>query len=238
VSGRTTLVLVIVALLLAAAVYFGVARPQETATPTPFPTLAPGPEPLFTVSADQVTALRILEPDSGRAAAFRRSDGTWQITEAATQTVTLPAPVDELAFSGTLSQLVAVVPSGVYTQSADLASLGLAPPRTVISFTASSGITATLTYTLNIGDEPLEGSGYFAQKQGDPAVYLIGSGLIETLTGYLQRVPLQPTPTATFTPTVALTATVALTGTPAGATAAPGGTATPAGTPPAVATAP
>jgi hypothetical protein len=240
-NSRSTLVMVIIALVLLAVVYFGVIRgPAGNATATPFPTFPPPAPPLFAVQAESINGLRVSRPAEQKAFAVQRgADGLWRITEAATNTVALPAQADAAQVGNALQQLAALTPSRTLTEGLDLNAMGLVNPSTIITLSATSGITGTLaTYELHVGIEPYKGGGYYTQKPGDAQVYLIASSTIELFTGFLTRVPLAPTPTATstLTPTVvvAVTGTIlpSVTAPAATETPAPSGTLAPTPTPP------
>lgn len=223
-NSRSTLVMVVIALALAAIVYFGVIRGPGAAEPTPFPTFPPPAPPLFAVQPESINALRVSRPAENKAFAVQRGpDGVWRITEAATTTVSLPAQADAAQVGNALQQLAALTPSRTLTEGLDLNLMGLVNPSTIITLSATSGITGTLaSYELRVGIEPFKGGGYYAQKPGDAKVYLIASSTIELFTAYLTRVPLAPTPT--LTPTIA----ISVTGTILPSVTAPAVTRTPA----------
>lgn len=213
-NWRSTVVWVVLALAVGALVYFAVLQPQQNA-PTPTPALPTTPPALFAgLTADRVTALRMQAAITPTALSLvRGTDGVWRITEGVvSSTVALPAPADPARVSTLLQQLVSAQGTPI-SGTVDLKLLGLITPSLSLTFTASSGVATGQQYELRIGNEPLKGRGYYAQKGGTGDVYVVPSTLVQSLLGLLGAAPVQPTPMPTEPPTPG--ATVAVQGTPA-----------------------
>ncbi|MBI1800334.1 MAG: DUF4340 domain-containing protein [Chloroflexi bacterium] len=201
---RNTIILVLVLAALAAYVYFVELPPSATPTPTPAPETK-----LLDLNADDVTGLQVSSPLSRTVAHLAQA--VWQMDEPTKE------EADTSRLNNLVLQLAKLKATGTLTDTpTNLAPFGL--------------MTGTLTMTLQMkdnhsevvrfGNATLGASAYYAQRPGDPKVYLVSPNTYGDLTRLLEILPKKPTPP----PTAAITPTPEATGTP---TATPDTTATP-----------
>jgi hypothetical protein len=225
-NPRNTIILLVILIALLAFVY--ATEPGIFGKPTP--TATPRPNEVQVFKLDPARVNRIVVQDTARqlTAEVAREGDTWRVIR----------PVQDEGDGQRIKPVIDQVADLQATRKlegtpvADLTPFGLVTTTYGITISLEDGSQATL----RVGDKNPQGTAYYVQKGGDPAVYLVSSFNIEGLTGFISNPPVKPTPTATWTPMPTTTATpmgVAGTpGTPALASTAPGGTPTATGTPP------
>ncbi|HHX43753.1 MAG TPA: DUF4340 domain-containing protein [Chloroflexi bacterium] len=185
---RGTLVLLAILIALAAYVLLVERNAPSAAVDgaTPAPTTLP---PLLRFAPADARLVRIESLFDGRYTEFvYRDDGLWHIS----------APVEGEADQGKvvllLEDLADLTPRRALTETvASLSDYGLDPPamRVVVELEDGSS-PAVLLGTRNVG-----GSGFYAQAEGEPTVYVISLALGTNVERYLDEPPVRPTPTPT-----------------------------------------
>jgi len=186
-DGRTLRTLIVVAVfgvLLAYVLLIDNQReppPPEDATPTPYPILQLGVGELAGVRAS----------DGQRTLRFEREEEGWQIVESPTGQG--PGEMDLSAASVSLAELSGLAAKEqILEQVADPAPFGLAPPALTLAAWDQSG----QEVQLQIGRKTPDGTSYYVQRQGDPALYIVASYKISPFFEWLADPPYLPTPTA------------------------------------------
>jgi len=140
--------------------------------------------------------------------------------------------LDENAVTGGIGDIVELRAQRTFTEGVSLAEFGLDAPTATLKLT----LTDNRLESLLVGGTNPEKTSYYAQRAGDPAVYLASKYAIDAVLSWVSEPPLEPTPTPaaiqtvvvtptpTMGPTTAVTVTVVATPTPT-----PTATATPAG---------
>ncbi len=213
---RLTLVLLIVLVLLAGAVYYVQATP---ATPTPAAKTA---SVLSFLPSD---ATQIEATGQGKTVVVARGDdGKWLLKQPE------QGPADQVRVDSLLSALGTLTATRTIDAPASLAEFGLDQPKVQAKVTLKSGQTPTLL----VGDQNPDKTSYYAKLPDQPAVYMISVATGGDLSRLLTDPP-KATPTPTPLPTVPAAGTPTPAGTP-GAAAPAGGSPTPAvpGTPTAI----
>ena len=72
----------------------------------------------------------------------------------------------------------------------DLAQYGLDKPHVAVTCRLGSGA----SYNLTVGGKSFDGSAYYAQKQGDPKVYVISAVEVDGFDRTLSEPPIKPSP--------------------------------------------
>lgn len=186
---RNTLILIAVLAILAGYVYFFEIHKEEK------PTEEELAKVVFDLNPDEIAVLtvRVTEEGKERIARVRREPGQpWQIEE----------PVQEPAFDTKVTNIVkrfAELEAVRRLEEApsDVAVYGLNPHQIELTAQLQDGS----EHTLLVGDMNPTRSGYFAQRRGNPAVYLVSTSLIQDLKKWVNEPPLVPTPTPTSSPT-------------------------------------
>jgi len=181
---NTWIVLGIFVLVLAAGYYFqfGGGAGAAEATPT---TSAFASEALFdAIDATSVTNFRIVDM-TGRVLQMERNpEGAWNVSEPAggtTNATEADTAVDEVISLRTMAALNPMDDLGVY---------GLTNPAATITLTMNDGN----LHILLIGDMAPTGNGYYV-KVDDSLPKIVYSSSVDSILGYLDNPPLEPTPT-------------------------------------------
>jgi hypothetical protein len=188
-----TLGLVVAFLILALFVYL---EPRITARPTPTP--AGASRNLLEVSSAAIQRIRVIDHAAGREAEVERdASGQWFMI-APTRHLVRQDALDTLA-GGLATLFVQQVISDV----TDLSAYGLVTPTYTIVISATDRV-----FTLTVGTATPIGGGYYVRREGDPAVYVVGTFAIDEARKLITEPPLAtPTPTPTVTPTPTATPT-------------------------------
>jgi hypothetical protein len=185
--------------------------PGENATPT-----APTTSYLWTLTADQITGMRLEDRVNDRAVELAKdASGAWSLQEPG------PQPAEQTSASAAISGLTSLAVNTTITTTTDLAPFGVLSPtyRLQVSLTDGRRLTA------DIGDQAPTGTAYYVLREGETNVVTINTFGLDSLIRLLDEPPVVP-PTATVTVaagtedagTLAPVATPSLTPAPATAT--------------------
>jgi hypothetical protein len=158
----------------------------EVEAATPVPTSQP---PLLAFASADARVVRITGTNDGRRTEFAyRDSGLWHITH----------PVVQEADQGQVVRLVEELadlrPRRALTETtAPLADYGLDPPAMRLEVEVADGS----RHAVLLGARNADGSGFYAQVDGQPTVYLVPSTLGTDAERYLDAPPAKPTPTLT-----------------------------------------
>ena len=137
--------------------------------------------PLFAVTEDEISGIRIVARNGLVVEMVRAEDGTgW----------TMIVPVGEADSEGiseAIRQIAALRIANLLARQPDLSEMGLESPVCTVSVTGVDGSEQVLW----IGDLTPTGSGYYAQFAGEPAIVL-GKGGVDFLIGLLTEPPILP----------------------------------------------
>ncbi len=186
---RNTLILVAILTLLGGYVYLTEVRQKERQ-----PTSEQG-KVLFDLKAADIVAVTVRKMQEGveTLARVRREESKpWQIEQ----------PVQEPAYETTVNSLVESLAEleasrQLEAAPADLGIYGLKENPLEITITLKDGT----EHVLLVGEINPTKTGYFVQRRGDPAVYLVWTDPIVDLEGWLEEPPTIPTPTPSPAPT-------------------------------------
>ncbi|HEX9989258.1 MAG TPA: DUF4340 domain-containing protein [Chloroflexia bacterium] len=206
---RTTIILVIVLLVLAAVAYFMSNR--GSTTDSPFPTSVPAT--YVWQDANQVIGIDVM---SGTNTVSVRKDVTttlWSIT------APVQEPADPFNVGNVADLLKDLRAAATITNSANLADFGLDANTMTVAATFSD--TQQTKRTLVVGKATFDGANYYAKLQDAPQVYLVSNALIEPVKSWLTTPPINPptptplpitvVPTSPPTPEGTITTTVTIT---------------------------
>jgi hypothetical protein len=215
-NRRTTWILVGVALLLGAYVWYsGWSKAKTAAEATPVPTSVPGSGMLFQTTADQIAGVWIEDMAAKSTVAFSKdAQGNWQVTAPEAR------PADPVRAAGEAAQFANLLVSTTITEPTDLKPFGVLSP----TYTLGVKLVDGTELKASVGDKTPTGSGYYIVRNGESNVVVVSTGAIEGLASLLTAPPYfvpsatpgpspTPSPTATPSPTVTATA-VTPTGTP------------------------
>lgn len=194
---NTWIVLGMFVLVLAAGYYFqfGGGAGAAEATPTVSSTAS---ENVFEgVDATSVSSFRI-EDMTGRVLQMERNpEGAWNVSEPAggtTNVTEAETAVDEVISLRTLAPLNPMDDLGVY---------GLTNPAATITLSMNDGN----EHVLLVGDKAPTGNGYYVKvDQNLPKI--VNSSSVDSILGYLDNPPLEPTPTVEIETTPEIEGTV------------------------------
>mgnify|MGYP005841307931 FL=1 len=183
----STVGLVVAFLLLALFVYL---EPRIAARPTPTPSGAS--RNLLELSSAAIQRIRVIDHQNRlEAEAERDASGQWFLT-VPTRHLVRQDTLDALA-----GGLAALFVQQVISDAVDLSAYGLVTPTYTIVISATDRV-----FTLTVGVQTPVGGGYYVRKEGDPAVYVVGTFAIDEAKKLITQPPLAtPTPTVTPTPT-------------------------------------
>lgn len=210
-NWRTTAILFVVFLIVAAGAYW---QSQQESDPlasdlTPKGTAAPTLEPetpllpgLTMESAQAITVTNLITPSQ---VVFIYANEVW------TKTIPAGSYADDRVGVSLSYLFQATARRKLEVPAERLGEYGLDNPAYQIELTTQQGATRTI-HTFWVGDETINGDGFYLQAAGDNRVYLTPKWLIESSLELLTPLPL-PTPLAPLTFTVPLTTTTTLTST-------------------------
>ena len=172
--------LVLLALLSALGVY---ALATRAAPPRPSPSLVP---------CDVVQAVYFRVQAPSRTVELRRDTITspWRLTQPSS------SEADPDRVTTLVNALDVVKVQNTITGPAAAATYGLDPPREVVTCRVTSGS----SYTLSIGNQSFDSSGYYARKSGDGRVYVISSVEVDSFDSALKQPPVPPNPSPSPVP--------------------------------------
>jgi hypothetical protein len=139
----------------------------------------PAAPPLFPCDITDALDLKVTAAD-GRMVEIARSglSGTWAVAQPS------PGPAEPEFAQGMVQSLHSIKPDDTL-RGADPAQFGLDKPTRTVTCRVSSG----RSYTLTVGKERFDGGGYYAQKAGDPNVYVISSVPVDDFDNRLKQPP-------------------------------------------------
>lgn len=208
-NPRNTLILAGVFVLLVVGIKLGENSGLPTQSTTPSPTALPQ---IYSLSPANVKTIDVRDLHMVRDVQLDRTANGWQITKPDN------VAADSAAVDSALSQLTNLQANRVLTDVTDLKPFGLVTATLEVRLI----MTDTTPYALTVGDKTPDGSSYYVVYTGDKSkVFTVSSYALDTLMGWLNLPPYQPTPTPTLPPSPTAAPTEA--GTP-GATPSPGGT--------------
>jgi Domain of unknown function (DUF4340) len=172
VSWKTGVVLL--AILLGLGVFAVVSRPQ------------PAPAKPSFVPCGVLNAVYFRVQAAGRTVELQRSapDVPWNLVQPA-GAVPDPNKVAILVNSLDVIRVQNTIPT-----PGPAAGYGLDPPRDLVTCRDKQGS----SYTLSVGSQSFDGSGYYARKGGDNRVYVISSVEVDQFDQALAEPPVMPTP--------------------------------------------
>ncbi len=101
-----------------------------------------------------------------------------------------PEPGDHGRITTLISALNSIRVLNTLQNGGNGAAEGLTQPREVVSCRTAAGA----SYTLSVGNQSFDGSGYYAQRGGDQRVYVISSVEVDEFDRALAQPPVKPTP--------------------------------------------
>ena len=190
---RNTLILIVILALLGGYVYLTEFRKQERQP------IEERGKVLFDLKAADIVGITVRKPGEGteQVARLRREEGQpWQIEE----------PLQEPAYETTVNSLVESLAKldasrQLEANPGDLDIYGLKDKPLEIAIKLKDG----KEHVLLVGEMNPTKTGYFVQRRGDPAVYLVWTSPVVDLEGWLTEPPTIPTPTPSPAPTVTAT---------------------------------
>lgn len=192
---RTTLILLAVLIIVAGIVYYSEFYKPGQATATP---AASGSSMLLELSSPAISGITVRDTVSNtRVSATRDVSGTWWLADPAGQ------PGDPTILNSMASRLSSIYIQRVLTPTGSLGEFGLLTPTLTVEVGSTSG---PLSFV--VGDMTPSQGAYYAQKPGDPHVYLVSAGLINELREFAGEPPVAapPTPAPFVMPTPAMPA--------------------------------
>ena len=194
---RNTVILVVIAVVVVAGVYFTEGR-RDTSQDAAKTSSGQSVQVLDLKAAD-VTRLKVTDKD-GKTVEATHEGGEWKLV-APTQ-----APGDTARLDSIVRQVVETrATRKLETKDVNLTDLALDKPAFTLTLT-----TAAAEKTLKVGDQTPDKSAYYIQAD-DGSIYTISTFAVSGATGLIADPPVQPTPTpgltvlppeATYTPTV------------------------------------
>lgn len=185
---RNTLILIAILAILAGYVYFFEIKREAPAQQEPA-------QVILDLNPDDIISLAVAWGDGDPVLRLARGEGeAWRVE--------MPAEdaADHIRVSNSVASLARLEAMRLLEERpADLSVYGLhAPAWKFLIGTREGG-----EETLWVGDQNPTRTGYFCQKQGDPAVYLVASSVIRDISGWASNPPYLPTPTPLPTDTPA-----------------------------------
>lgn len=190
-NRKTTLVLFGILILLGAYVLF-VQVPKDKAEAEATPTLVGGGGLVWSMAADQILEVRILDTVNNRRLAFVKSSanlGVWSITEPE------PATADQNAAASAAASLTNLHYSTTITNATDLSGFGVLTPAYTIELKLADGSQLKLA----VGNKTPTDIGYYVLRDAETSVLIVDTGTLDPVLKLLDTPPLVPTPTSTPT---------------------------------------
>ena len=190
---RNTLILVAVFAVLFGYVWFVEApkTPAQLGTPTP-------PQPVvFNLKAQDVKSIEVRDLQAPRQVTVTRAGNGWQVEQPVAKGADAPVVDDRV------SKLVNLQATRVLTDTTLFSQYFITP-----TIEARLVMSDTTSYAITVGNKTPDGSDYYVSYTGDKSkVFIVSTIDLDTLKGWLDAPPYEPTPTPTFTPTLPPTAT-------------------------------
>jgi hypothetical protein len=192
-NGRIFVILLVVAVILGAIVFFMSQEADDGTGADADATAIPSPTPQVNLVRDatieDVLSLEVTRLEDDFQVAFvRHEDGNWS------QVV----PTDTMVISGTMessvTRIVNMTSQSVLSAEANpLSAYGLDNPQFEIVLVTRRG-EENVRHQFTIGNKTPTGDRYYAQKFGDPRIHILLSSTVDSLIGLLEERPI-PTPT-------------------------------------------
>lgn len=144
--------------------------------PRPAPKPAPPRPPFFGCTKSNAKSLQVAGTTTVQ---VERSDahGAWQVVTPSA------APADRSSVEGVLDALDAIAPKDRFTKPSDLSQYGLDQPTLTVTCATLAGP----SYTLGVGAQTFDSSGYFLQKSDDSKVYVVPASAVDALNQFLSQ---------------------------------------------------
>jgi hypothetical protein len=191
-NRKTTFVLFVIVVLLGAYVLF-VQSPKDKAAAEATPTLVGGGGVVWSMSADQILEVRIVDLVKNRRVGFAKSSanlGVWSMTEPE------PATADQNAAASAAASFTNLHYSTIITTATDLSGFGVLTPTYTIELKLADGSQLKLA----VGNKTPTDIGYYVLRDNETSVLVVDTGTMDTVLKLLDTPPLVPTPTPTPTP--------------------------------------
>ncbi len=182
-SGRTTLILLIILVVVAGAVYWIEFR--QPASPAVTASSSSETTNLLSISSPAISGITVRDVVSGtQVSATRDVSGTWWLAQPAGK------PADPATLNSLATQLSSIYVQRTLTPTGSLSDFGLVTPTLVVDVNTTSG-----PASFGVGDMTPSKGAYYAQKTGDPHVYLIDTGVVDQLKQFASKPPVAEAPT-------------------------------------------
>ena len=183
---RNTVILVVIAVVVVAGVYFTEGR-RDTSQDAAKTSSGQSGQVLDLKAAD-VTRLTVAD-NSGKAVEVTKSGDAWTLTAPS------QGPADSPRVDSAVQQLAGTKASRkIEAKDVDKAAFGLDKPAYIITLGTTAG-----DKTLTVGGQTPDKSSDYVQKADDPAAYLLSTFTVSAATDMLSRPPLPPTPAPALT---------------------------------------
>jgi hypothetical protein len=192
VNRNLTLGLVVVAALLGLYVAFVQLPRNRAADVTPTVRVT---EYLWSLTADQVSGLRLEDRANGRAVELTKdAAGVWSLVEPG------PQPAEQGAATSAATSVTNLTINTTLTQTTDLAPFGVLSPTYRLTVTRTDGWILAAA----IGDKAPTGTSYYVLRDGEAVLLTVNAFGLDSIIGLLENPPLPPTLTPEATPSATL----------------------------------
>lgn len=172
--------LLLLAVLAGLAVYAYASRPQP----------APPKRALMPCGLLDTISLEIKAPDRTLLLDRPTPDAAWQVRQP------VSAPGDPNAIAQLFGAVDSIKVLNTIAVPQPETAYGFDQPREVVTCRVTSGS----SYTLSIGNQSFDSSGYYARKSGDGRVYVISSVEVDSFDSALKQPPVPPNPSPSPVP--------------------------------------
>lgn len=176
-NGRSTLILLVLAVGLGAYLYFTPAPATEEPVIEPTPT-----ETVLNFESRQVTAMTVTKADGGELRVTRTANG-WDITTDAT------VAGDEITIGPAVATVAALTADTVITSVTDFAVYGITTPELTIELRGDNGRLALLT----VGTRTPSGAARYVRVDEQSQVFVVSDYTLDAIEEWFAAVPLAPT---------------------------------------------
>ena len=183
---RNTLILVVIAVVVVAGVYF--TEGQRDTAQDAAKTAGGQSVPVLDLKAADVTRLKVTDKD-GKTVEAAREGGDWKLV------APTAAPGDTTRLDSAVRQVVETrATRKLEAKDVNLAELALDKPAFTISLTTAAG-----EKTLKVGDQTPDKAAYYIQRADDGSIYTVSTFAVSGATGLVANPPVQPTATPGLT---------------------------------------
>ncbi len=184
-NGRTTILLLVVAVALGAYLYFVPAPEAEEEV-----TEQRATEAVLTFESQQVTGMTITNVETGGEITVTRSPNGWDITTDAT------VAGDEITIGPAVATIAALTADTVIPTVTDFSVFGLMTPQLTIELRGDSGVLATLA----VGERNPSGGARYVRVDQQDRVFVVSDYVLDTVEEWFTTVPIAPTALPTLVP--------------------------------------